>query len=195
MSNAAAAAAAKIVLKEARSLLARPMRTDEWRLLGEIQLVKEVSPGRWLVRVPSENPLRLEHVPTGMLLVGAFREMETDFASVPKSVQKIAKDSKVLHLNPRDYELAVFSHDQDYAAGWCWAVWNGCAVKVTLTKGQADAKMYVMLECCGATYADGLAYHGGVALFGGKAWKRCRREKSSWPEMFGDGGDADEKGV
>lgn len=184
MSSAAASAAAKAAVKEARKWLARGMSTEEWRLAGRIEVDTTAKDGVFLVSTPPEDPVRLEHVPTGRKLAVPFSSMETDFASVPKAAQRLGAKSPALHLRPRDYELAAFFHDQLYAAGWCWAVQRERAVKVPVTKTQADAMLFVALECCGATHADGLAYHGAVSLFGGKAWKRCRERPESWPELF-----------
>ena len=189
--NAAAVAAAKAAVREAKKLLARTMYTAEWKLCGRIEADTVEQEGMWLVSTPPEDPLRLEHVPTGRALVVPFSSMETDFASVPRAAQGIG--GKALHLKPRDYERSAYLHDQLYAAGWCWAVRKGedaRAVKVPVSKAAADAMLFCALECEGATLADGLAYHGGVALFGGPAWRRCRREKAEWPEMFETAKDA-----
>lgn len=185
--SAAATAAAKVALQEARKFLARPMHTDEWRLAGRIEVVAELEPGRrWLVKTPQADPLRLEHIPSGYKLVVPFREMETDFASIPELARRLAGKAKALHLEPMDYAKSAFFHDQIFAAAWCWCVRAGLAIRVTVTKRQADAILFVCLECEGATWADGLAYHGGVSLFGQKAWRAARKRNESWWPVFED---------
>ena len=184
MKAVAVAKASAGVAERVHALLSRKMHTDEWRVDGEIVPVREVEPGRWLVRVPRENPLRLKSV-HDFRRVAVYAEMETDWASVPACAQRLGDLFPALHLHPRDFEHAVFGHDMDYEAGACWCVWRRRAVWVPLTKRQADAKLFVMLECAGATWADGLAYHGGVSLGGRAAWRKCRRNKADWPLLFG----------
>ena len=176
--------AAAVVLQAVKSLLSRVMDSADWRLHGLLQVESIMGKGRWMVSTPRSDPVRLEHVPTKRNLVVPFSAMEMDFASVPALAQRIGV--KALHLRPRDYERAAFLHDQLYAAGWCWATEDGVAVKVPVSKKQSDAILFVALECSGATWADGLAYHSAVHLFGRKAWKRCRKQGAEWPELFAE---------
>lgn len=167
-----------------RKLLERTMSTEEWKLAGTIEVCEEVRPGVWQVTTPADDPLRLEHVPTGRKLAVPFRMMESDFASVPEAAQKLGSYSRALHLAPRSFEKAAFFHDQLYDAHWCWAVADGKAVQVPVTRRQADAILFICLECLGATVADGLAYHGAVSLFGGPHWERSSQMATDWPKLF-----------
>jgi hypothetical protein len=167
-----------------KKLLSRTMYTAEWRLEGEIEVGEEVRPGTWLVRVPRKNPLRLLHATTGRMLVVPFAEMETDFASVPRLAQKAGRAFDALHLERRAYEKSAFFHDALYCAQWCWAVQDGVAVRVAVSKAEADSVLFVGLECEGATLADGLAYTGAVALFGAGHWEAAGKEAGKWPALF-----------
>ena len=181
---AAAAAGSKAARKELRKFFEQELSTDQWRLAGRYDA--EPRGGGWyLVKIDPSDPLRLEHVPTGQKLVVPFREMTTDFASVPRLVQSLSKSAELVHFQATSYRDAALLHDMLYAAAWCWAVKGGRAVKAKVTKGQADAALFVALECSGATLADGLAYHGAVTLFGGAPWKHCRQKPAEWPELFG----------
>lgn len=182
---AVAVAGAKESGKALLKFLGRELSTDEWRLAGRYE-AEPKGGGLYLARIDPADPLRLEHLPTGQKLVVPFREMETDFASVPRILQSLAGGSSVLHLQPTSYKDAALFHDELYAAAWAWAVKGGRAVKVPISKRQADAVLFVGMECSGATVADGLSYHGAVALFGGDAWRTCRRETPAWPVLFED---------
>lgn len=179
-------ATAKVTVRAARKLLGRTMHAKEWRLAGTFEKVREVRPGVWLVRIPPEDPLRLEHIPTGWKIVFPLREMETDFASVPKMAQWIGKALAELHLEPRAFEKAALFHDGGYAVAFVFVVHRSRAVKVSITKRQADAILFVALECQGATVADGLSYTTAVELFGKGAWTRCREHPEGWPPMYGE---------
>lgn len=179
------AALAKAAVREGKKLLARTMNTEEWRMAGHIEVDTTDEEGRWLVSTPPDDPLRLVHLPTGRKLVVPFCSMVSDFASVPEAIQWIAKQSTLFHMRPRDYEYSAYLHDQLYCAGWCYAVHKGHAVRVPVTKRQADAMLFIALECEGATLADGLAYHSAVSCFGGRAWRKCRAATPEWPPLFG----------
>ncbi|MBR6021664.1 MAG: hypothetical protein IK066_04515 [Kiritimatiellae bacterium] len=175
-----------------KKLLDRAMFTAEWRLEGKIDVGEEVRPGWWRVTVPTDNPLRLVHVPTGRKIVVPFREMETDFASVPAAAQAVGDKVGALHVRPRDYEEGAFFHDELYEAGWAWAVMTvevdgkpqPMAIRVPVTKEQADAALFCCLQCRGATLADGMAYGGAVALFGKSHWEAARKKSPAWPETI-----------
>ncbi len=185
MSGVFTAAVAAAGAKEARAALRRffskQLSTDQWKLAGRYD-TEPKGGGWWLAKIDPSDPLRLEHV-SGQKLVVPFAEMLTDFASVPRLVQSLS-GGDVLHLKATDYRDAALFHDMLYAAAWCWAVKAGRAVKVHVTKAQADAVLFVALECSGATMADGLAYHGAVALFGGGPWRRCRAQRPEWPPLL-----------
>ena len=187
MSGTTAMATAKVTVRAARKLLGRTMHAKEWRLAGTFEVVGQ-NPFKMmsLVRIPPEDPLRLEHIPTGWKIVFPLREMETDFASVPKMAQWIGKALEELHLEPRSYEKAALFHDGCYAAAFVFVVHRSRAVKVAITKRQADAILFVALECQGATVADGLSYTTAVELFGKGAWTRCREHPEGWPPMYGE---------
>ena len=177
---------------EGKKLLERAMYTAEWRLEGEIAVGEEVRPGWWRVAIPQDNPLRLVHVPTGRKIVVPFREMETDFASVPEVAQKLGGAFKALHVKPRSYEKSAVFHDELYEAGWVWVVMTvevdgkpqAMALRVPVERSQADAILFVCLECQGATLADGLSYHGAVSLFGESHWEEARKKAPAWPETI-----------
>jgi len=180
---AAAAAGAKAARKELRRFFGKALSTDQWKLAGRYD-AEPRGDGWYLAKIDPNDPLRLEHVPTGQKLVVPFKELLTDFASVPRLVQSISKSAELVHFQATSYRDASLLHDMLYAAAWCWAVKGGRAVKAKVTKGQADAALFVALECSGATLADGLAYHGAVTLFGGAPWRRCREKPAEWPELL-----------
>ena len=170
----------------AKKLLGRTLEGDGWELLGRY-VATSVGAGRYHVTVNRHDPPRLRHVELGQALVIPWATMETDFASVPEAVQHVAANSKILHLDPRAYELPALLHDALYAAGWCWAVWQGRAVRVEVTKAQADSVLYQALRCANATVADALAYYGAVSVFGGRPWRDWRRNPPEWPALYREG--------
>lgn len=188
MSGTFTAAVASAGVKEARKSLrkffGKELSTDVWRLAGRYD-TEPKGDGWYLARIDPADPLRLEHLPSGRKLVVPYKELLTDFASVPRLVQSLSGGSSIVHFKATDYKDAALIHDMFYAAGWCWAVYKGRAVKVPVTKRQADAALFVGLECSGATLADGLAYHGAVTLFGGGPWRRCRAQTPEWEPLFG----------
>ena len=182
-SAALTAAGAKEARKALRGLFGRKMSAEDWRLVGRYD-EEPRGDGWYMVRIDPDDPLRLEHLPTGQKLVVPFAEILTDYASVPKMLQGLADGSEVLHLKATDHKDEAVFHDMLYAAAGCYAVKKHRAVWVRVTKAQADAVLYVCMKCRGATLADGLAYHGAVSLCGGPAWKKCRRENAEWPKLL-----------
>lgn len=180
---AVAVAGSKEARKALRSFFGRKMSTEDWRLVGRYD-EEPRDDGWYMVRIDPDDPLRLEHVPTGQKLVVPYREILTDYASIPKLLQGIADDSEVVHLHATDHKDEAVFHDMLYDAAWCYAVKGGRAVVVPVSKRQADAVMYVAMKCRKATLADCLSYHGALSLFGGKAWRKCRREQSRWPVLL-----------
>lgn len=193
------AKAAGAVLVE---LLGRKLKTDKWKLRGTFRAEPTDKKGLYTITVPEKDPLRLVHVASGRALVVPYRKFESDFASVPAMVRALFGKVSALHLEPRDYEEPVVMHDAFYGAGWCWAVrtveGDGKAVReavrVPMSKEQADAALFVGLECKGATLADGVAYHGGVAIFGGRRWAAGIAEgqekvaSGEWEVLWGEAG-------
>lgn len=182
-SAALTAAGAKEARAAIRNFLSRELSTDCWRVAGRYD-TEPRGDGWFLARIDQTDPLRLEHLPTGQKLVVPFAESLTDFASVPKLLQRLSRGQDVLHLQATSYPDAALFHDMLYEAAWCYAVKSGRAVRVPVTKAQADAVLYIAMECAGATFADGLAYHGAVSLFGGEAWKRCRAKTPEWAPLL-----------
>ena len=180
---ALAGAGAKEARKALRRFFGRELSTDEWKLAGRYD-EEPKGDGWFLARIDPADPLRLEHLPSGQKLVVPFKEILTDYASVPRLVQSVSAGADVVHFQATDYKDAALLHDMLYAAAWCWAVKNGRAVRVPVTKRQADGALYIALECSGATLADGLAYHGAVSLFGGGPWRRCRAQTPEWEPLF-----------
>lgn len=183
---------AKEAYKAVKRLLGHELSADGWRLAGRFD-DEPRSDGWYIAHIDPSDPLRLEHVPTGRKLVVPFAKMLTDYASVPRLLQAVGKSSDVLHLDPTRYKAAALFHDELYAAAKAIAVSNvtlkngrteARAVVVTISRRQADAVLYVCMECMGATLADALAYHGAVSLFGGRAWKLCRQGDEQWPLMI-----------
>jgi hypothetical protein len=186
MSGATTKAVATLALRNAKDLLSSLMHTEEWDLCGEIHPEK-TGDQTWMVSTPKENPLRLVHLPTGRMLVVPFARMETDFASVPKFLQRLG--GKVFHFKPTDYKLSAFFHDQVFAAGGVIVVFARRRLFVKISMRQANAILFVCMECEGATWGDGIAYHSAVTLFGRRAWTKCRKENAQWPPLF-EGGSA-----
>ena len=188
MSGHLASLAAGEGARKARSalvdFLSRELSTEVWRMAGRFE-AEPLGGGLYLAKIDPDDPLRLEHLPSGQKLVVPYREMETDFASVPRIIQRLTRDSSLVHLQSTSYRGPALMHDEFYTAAWAWVVKAGRRVRVPVSKRQADACLFIGLECKGASVADGLAYHGGVALFGGPAWRQCRRDQAKWPEMFG----------
>ena len=217
MSSAGSLAA--LALKEARRELSRkaaaPMGAGDWRMEGAFPL-EACGKGRWHLRLDPENPLRLRHLPSRRCLCPAFREMETDLASIPALARLAGKPFKALHLQADSYPRSAVFHDALYAAGWCWVVSpveklkgseveklksslstlqpfnlstprkGGIASRARVTRAQADAILYLCLACEGATAADGLAYHTCVRAGGASHWNAARREAAGWPLLFGE---------
>ena len=182
------AAAVAIAKDTVRRFLGRELSTKEWRLAGKYG-AEPCGDGVFAITIDTADPLRIEHVPSGQKIVVPFKATTSDFASIPRMLQSLGEKSETLHLLPTSYKDAALIHDMLYEAGWCWAVKDGRAVRVPVTKSQADAALFVALECSGATLADGLAYHGAVTLFGGRAWKRCRNAKTEREPLFCEGGE------
>jgi len=191
---------AKVAGKVLLELLGRKLKTDKWELRGTYTAEPTERKGVFLVTVPEDDPLRLVHVASGRAIVIPWKRFESDFASVPAMVRALCGKAKFLHLEPRDYEEVALLHDGFYGAGWCWVARTAErggkqvveAVRVPLEKREADAALYVGMECKGATVADGISYHAGVAMFGGKRWDRgieegkAAVESGRWAEMWAD---------
>lgn len=182
-----------LVLREARKELrkqaAKPMHSTDWRLEGEFVL-EELGKGWWHIRLNPEDPLRLHHLPSGRCLCPAYREMDTDLASIPAAVRLAGQAVSCLHLKRDSYPRSASFHDALYYAGWCWAVENGRASRAPVTREQTDAILYLCLQCEGATAADGLAYHSGVRLGGASHWAASRKETPSFPVLFAEDAEA-----
>jgi len=180
---------AALALKAARRELSRkasaPMGARDWRMEGAFPL-EACGKGRWHLRLDPEDPLRLRHLPSRRCLCPAFREMETDLASIPALARLAGKPFKALHLQADSYPRSAVFHDALYAAGWCWVVEFGIASRARVTRAQADAILYLCLACEGATAADGLAYHTCVRAGGASHWNAARREAAEWPLLFGE---------
>ena len=191
---------AKVAGKALLKLLGKPLKTDKWALRGTYTAEPTDKKGVYTIIVPEDDPLRLVHLASGRAIVIPWARFESDFASVPAMVRALCGKASVLHLGPRDYEEAAVLHDGFYAAGWCWSVRTAErdgkrvveAVRMPLEKREADAALYVGMECKGATVADGISYHAGVAMFGGKRWDRgieegkAAVESGRWAEMWAD---------
>jgi len=170
-------------VRAARKALASPMRPGTWALEGVLALEPR-GKGLWRATLDPADPLRLRHLPTGRCLCPAYREMDTDLASVPSIAQAVGKASKALHLAPCAFPKSAVTHDAGYAAGWFWVVADGVARKATVTRAQADAILYLCLSCEGATVADGIAYHAGVRAGGLSRWRAARQHPENWPPLF-----------
>lgn len=189
---------AKVAGKALLKLLGKPLKTDKWELRGTYTAEPTDRKGVYLVTVPEDDPLRLVHVASGRAIVIPWKRFESDFASVPAMVRALCGKASMLHLGPRDYEECAVLHDGFYGAGWCWVARtverDGKqvveAVRMPLEKREADAALYVGMECKGATVADGISYHAGVAMFGGKRWDRgieegkAATESGRWAELW-----------
>lgn len=196
--SAAGTMLAGLALREARRGIQRlaadkaksRLECPNWRLEGKFEL-EPIGKGRFLVRLDPADPLRLRHLPTGRCLCPAYREFETDLASVPAIAKRIGRHFESLHLESDSYVRDAIFHDALYEAGWCWVVQDGQASRATVTRAQSDAILYLCLCCDGATVADGIAYHAGVRLGGASHWRDARRDTAKWPLLF----DLPESGV
>lgn len=180
--NATAAALLSTALKAARRRLKEPIPCDDWRLEGTVCLEKKGA-GLWRATIDPADPLRLRHVPTGRCLCPAFREFDTDLASIPWLLQKATRGSETLHLQADSFPESVVFHDSIYTVHWCWVVVGGEATRAPVTRAQADAILYLCLACQGATIADGMAYHAGVRASGASHW-RIPDGAPQWPPLF-----------
>lgn len=182
----AAGSLAALALKAARRELARkaatPMSARDWRLEGAFPLEAR-GKGRWHLRLDPEDPLRLRHLPSRRCLCPAFREMDTDLASIPALARLAGKPFKALHLKPDSFPRSAVFHDASYAIGKCWVVEYGIATLATVTRAQADAIYYLCLQCEGATFADGIAYHSAVRAGGASHWL-ADPAAAGWPLLF-----------
>lgn len=169
--------------RSARKALESPMPLRGWALEGSLALEPR-GEGIWHATLDPADPLRLRHLATGRCLCPAFREMDSDLASVPRVVQLAGKAAKALHLAPDAFPKSAVTHDAAYAAGWCWVVADGVARKATVTRAQADACLYLCLRCEGATVADCLTYHTGVRIGGESHWRAARLNPENWPPLF-----------
>lgn len=187
MVNATAASLVALALKTARKELARkaaePLHSRDWRLEGAFPLEAR-GKGRWHLRLDPADPLRLRHLPSRRCLCPAFREMDTDLASIPALARLAGKPFKALHLKPDSFPRSAVFHDALYDAGWCWAVEFGIASRARVTRAQADAILYLCLGCEGATCADGLAWHSAVRAGGAGHWL-ADPAAAGWPLLFG----------
>ena len=173
-----------LVAQIGKELLGRTMKGEGWELLGTYTATP-TGGGRYHVDLDRENPLRLVWGANRQALVIPWASMETDFASVPDVLQHMAPHSGVLHLDSRAYERSALLHDAVYAAGWLYAVWQGRAVVVRLTREQADSLLYAAMRCEKATVADAVAYYGAVSVFGKKPWRKWRANPPAWPTLYG----------
>lgn len=180
--NATAAALLSTALKAVRRRLREPIPCDDWRLEGSVKLEKKGA-GLWRATIDPADPLRLRHVPTGACLCPAFREFDTDLASVPALLQKATSGSETLHLQADSFPESVVFHDALCSVHWCWVVFGGEATRAPVTRAQADAILYLCLACQGATIADGMAYHAGVRAFGASHW-HLDPDAPQWPPLF-----------
>lgn len=171
-------------VRAARKALASPMRPGGWALEGGLVLEPR-GKGLWHATLDPADPLRLRHLPTGRCICPAYREMDTDLASVPRIAQAAGKASKALHLAPDAFPKSAVFHDAGYAAGWFWVVADGVAREAPVTRAQADAILYLGLSCEGATFADGIAWHSGVRLGGASHWL-ADPAAAGWPLLFGE---------
>lgn len=187
MVNGTVASLAAMALKAARRELARKagerLCSRTWRLEGGAAL-DSAGKGLWTARIYPADALRLRHVPSGRCICPAFREMETDLASVPEIAKRVARHFPALHLEADSYARSAIFHDALYEAGWCWVVEGRKASRAPVTRAQADAILYLCLCCEGATAADGFAYHAGVRAGGASHWRKARRETATWPLLF-----------
>lgn len=154
-----------------------------WRWEGEYAL-EPIEENLWRIHLDPANPLLLRHVPSRRCLVPAFREMDTDLASIPDFAVRIGRHLDAVHLERDSYVRSVVMHDALYTAGWCYVVVAGLASRATVTRAQADAILFLGLACEGATAADGFAYHAGVRLGGASHWAAARKITPQWPTLF-----------
>lgn len=184
--SAAILSAGKALLREAKEAAAAPSeRPSGWELLGTYNTLSGPDGnGVFRVEIPADNPLRLRHGDTE--LVVPFRELVTDFGSIPAWCGLIAASLHLsaLHLAPDAYPRSTLLHDALYAAAWCWAVRDGRAVRVAIKRGAADAALMIALKCEGATRADVLAYSAAVKRFGVYAWNLHRADPFDFPILF-----------
>lgn len=176
----------KGLLRELKAAAAAPSGPiGGWELLGTYHILSGPDGnGVFRVAIPADNPLRLRHGDTE--LVVPYAEMDTDFGSIPKWCKAIAESLHLssLHLLPGAYPRSTLLHDAFYAAAWCWAVRDNHAVRVDLPRAAADAALMIALKCELATRADVLAYSAAVKRHGGTAWQAHRKFPPDFPPLF-----------
>lgn len=183
--SAALLSAGKALLREAKAAAAKPSgRPDGWELLGTYCVLSGPVDGIYRVAIPADNPLRLRHGDTDIVV--PYAELDTDFGSIPKWCKAIAQSLHLssLHLLPGAYPRSTLLHDAFYASAWCWAVRDNHAVRVDLSRGAADAALMIALKCELATRADVLTYSAAVKQFGGPAWQLHRTNPPDFPILF-----------
>lgn len=176
----------KGLLRELKAAAAAPSGPiGGWELLGTYHTLSGPDGnGVFRVGIPADNPLRLRHGDTE--LVVPFAQLDTDFGSIPKWCKTLAASLHLscLHLSPQDYPLSTLYHDALYAAGWVWAVRESRAIRVDLPRAAADAALMIALRCEGATRADVIAYGAAVKRHGGTAWQAHRKSPPDFPPLF-----------
>ena len=178
---------AKRELKRARQKAQSRMECRTWQWEGRYAF-EPIGENLWRIHLDPAAPLLLRHVPTRRCLVPAYREMDTDLASIPDFAVRIGRHLDAVHLERDSYVRSVVMHDALYTAGWCWVVVAGLASRATVTRAQADGILALGLACEGATVADCLTYHAGVRLGGASHWADARKATPQWPLLFGDPG-------
>lgn len=174
----AAKAALKGLLKLVKKELNKPPRQlGEW--LGEYRIQPPEDDKRSTFHQSPTDPLRLlvyGDVRLEYMLSGKY---PTDFGSIPKLIQKLGKNIKMLKLAPRDFERAYLHHDGLYRfAGvyvrpvgeieWTW---------VSITRAEADALLYIGLTAEKATRAQSQVIYRGVLIGAGRAWRIHRKSE------------------
>lgn len=172
-----------LAAREARKALEKNMAPRGWALEGGLALEKR-GPCLWRATIDPADPLRLRHLATGRCLCPAYREMDTDLASVPLVARMAGKAVNALHLARDSFPKSAVMHDSGYDAGWFWVVSFGGARRARVTRAQVDAILYLCLGCEGATVADGIAYWNGVHLGGASHWRAARQKPGNWPVLF-----------
>ena len=177
--------AGRSLLKEAKEAASAPSeRPVGWELLGTYNVLSGPADGIYRVAIPADNPLRLRHGDTDIVV--PYAELYTDFGSIPRWCKAVAESLhfNALHLPPDAYPRSTLLHDSLYAAAWVWTVHDGKALRVAIPRGAADAALMIALKCEGATRADVLAYSAAVKQFGGIAWSRHRENPPDFPILF-----------